>query len=434
MTNKAIEVHNIGKKYHIGTADTQVDTLAATVMNGFRSPLRRVRDLLRGNAGGANDLTQEFWAVQDVSFDVAHGEVVGIIGRNGAGKSTLLKILSRITTPTEGYAKVHGRVGSLLEVGTGFHQELTGRENVFLNGSILGMRRQEIAQKFDDIVDFAGVSQFIDTPVKHYSSGMRVRLGFAVAAFLEPEILVIDEVLSVGDAEFQKRSLGKMGEVSKSGRTVLFVSHNMAAVENLCSRGIVLEKGRMRFDGDASETVQEYLRNRDTLGVDLRDRTDREGSGEIRVTNISLRDKNGHPIDIVSSGQALDIVLEYEMTQPYERTDIITSLLVRTNLGTNLSLHHNRLAGVEYTHLPEKGQFILRIPKLPLNAGNFSLSYSLMHLSGYGGYIDRLEDAFELTVSEGDFFGSGEIPPSSHGVLLMDGTWLVEERNKEFSS
>jgi lipopolysaccharide transport system ATP-binding protein len=212
------------------------------------------------------------------------------------------------------------------------------------------MRRQEIAQKFDDIVDFAGVSQFIDTPVKHYSSGMRVRLGFAVAAFLEPEILVIDEVLSVGDAEFQKRSLGKMGEVSKSGRTVLFVSHNMAAVENLCSRGIVLEKGRMRFDGDASETVQEYLRNRDTLGVDLRDRTDREGSGEIRVTNISLRDKNGHPIDIVSSGQALDIVLEYEMTQPYERTDIITSLLVRTNLGTNLSLHHNRLAGVEYTH------------------------------------------------------------------------------------
>ena len=223
------------------------------------SPFRRAGRLLGGRATSAADLDQTFWALRDVSLEIKHGEIVGIIGRNGAGKSTLLKILSRITEPTEGHGEIHGRVGSLLEVGTGFHPELTGRENLFLNGAILGMRKAEIERKFDEIVAFAEIDKFIDTPVKHYSSGMYVRLAFAVAAHLEPEILLVDEVLAVGDAAFQKKCLGKMSEVSRGGRTVVFISHNMAAVENLCDKGILLEEGRVTFSGDMKQAVDRYL-------------------------------------------------------------------------------------------------------------------------------------------------------------------------------
>jgi lipopolysaccharide transport system ATP-binding protein len=222
------------------------------------APIRRVGKLLRGHASGASDLDETIWALRDVSFEVKRGEVIGIIGHNGAGKSTLLKILSRITEPTAGYADVSGRVGSLLEVGTGFHAELTGRENIFLSGAILGMKRAEIARKFDEIVSFAEIARFIDTPVKHYSTGMRVRLGFAVAAHLEPEILLIDEVLAVGDSRFQKKCLGKMGMVAQSGRTVLFVSHNMAAIRSLCDKGIVLARGRIAASDEVDTVVDAY--------------------------------------------------------------------------------------------------------------------------------------------------------------------------------
>lgn len=258
MSNHAIVVENLSKKFTIGGSSAPYQTFRESLMDAFTAPVRRATQLLRGNATAASDMSQIFWALQDVSFEVNHGEVIGIIGRNGAGKSTLLKILSRITEPTRGRALLHGRVGALLEVGTGFHPELTGRENIFLNGAILGMRRREIERKFDEIVVFADIEKFIDTPAKHYSSGMYMRLAFAVAAHLEPEILIVDEVLAVGDAEFQKKCLGKMGEVAKEGRTVILVSHQMNQIRKLCNRCLWLDRGKVRGYGPTQSTVGAY--------------------------------------------------------------------------------------------------------------------------------------------------------------------------------
>ena len=252
-----IEIHNLSKEYKIGRETRHDETLREVISRAVKAPLKALRN--SGNAIDADGF-RHFWALNDVSFDVPEGEVVGIIGGNGAGKSTLLKILARITDPTKGIVKIRGRMASLLEVGTGFHPELTGRENIFLNGATLGMRKAEITANFDEIVAFAEVEQFIDTPVKRYSSGMYVRLAFAVAAHLKPEILVVDEVLAVGDMAFQKKCLGKMSEVSRGGRTVLFVSHNMAAIENLCRRVIVLNKGKLAFDGATRDAIQHSLR------------------------------------------------------------------------------------------------------------------------------------------------------------------------------
>ncbi len=256
MSDIAIKVENISKRYRIGLKEELHDTFFGALASWVKYPLsnfRRVQKLSKFSGDGESE--DIIWALRDVSFEVKHGEVLGIIGKNGAGKSTLLKILCRITEPTSGNASIHGRVASLLEVGTGFHQELTGRENVFLNGAILGMTKIEIERKFDEIVDFSGVEKFIDTPVKRYSSGMRVRLAFAVAAHLEPEILLIDEVLAVGDVEFQKKCLGKMKDVAGEGRTVLFVSHNMAAINNLCKRGIVLSDGKIIYSGKTQDAI-----------------------------------------------------------------------------------------------------------------------------------------------------------------------------------
>jgi lipopolysaccharide transport system ATP-binding protein len=267
MSDLSIRVQQLGKQYRIGGPRARYRTIRETVMQAMHAPIRRVAGLLRGEASSAIDLETSFWALRDVSFEVKQGDVVGIIGRNGAGKSTLLKILSRITEPTEGYADLYGRIGSLLEVGTGFHPELTGRENIYLNGAILGMRRTEIDKKFDEIVDFAEIEKFLDTPVKFYSSGMYVRLAFSVAAHLEPEILLVDEVLAVGDAQFQKKCLGKMGDVAREGRTVLFVSHNMSAVISLCRRGLLLVNGSLKMDDEISRVVSEYTSNSELNGL-----------------------------------------------------------------------------------------------------------------------------------------------------------------------
>ena len=267
MGNIAVRVRGLGKHYKIGAAQAQKDNFREVVGDILTTPIRRMRNLFRGEAYGAAELSETIWALKDVSFEVQHGEVLGIIGHNGAGKSTLLKILSQITEPSEGVIELYGRVGALLEVGTGFHQELTGRENVYLNGAILGMSRAEIDRKFDEIVDFSGIEKFIDTPVKHYSSGMGLRLGFAVAAHLEPEILVVDEVLAVGDAEFQKKCLGKMNDVANTGRTVLFVSHNLVAIQQLCTRAIVLKGGMQKFLGKPQKAVKDYLKGEETDGL-----------------------------------------------------------------------------------------------------------------------------------------------------------------------
>jgi ABC-type polysaccharide/polyol phosphate transport system ATPase subunit len=291
MNDVAIRVEDLGKKYHIGGKEKSYTRIGDKAIDMISSPFRRMKRLLTGQSMSAADLDQIFWALNKVSFEIKQGEIVGVIGHNGAGKSTLLKILSRITEPTTGYADVFGRVGSLLEVGTGFHPELTGRENVFLNGSILGMRKAEINRKFDEIVDFAEIEQFIDTPVKHYSSGMYVRLAFSVAAHLDPEILLIDEVLAVGDVAFQKKSLGKMEDVSQQGRTVIFVSHNMNALQRLCPNSILLNHGRLIIQASTNEVVEQYLSTSSTTStkpnapIDLRNQK-RDGTKKVQFESL----------------------------------------------------------------------------------------------------------------------------------------------------
>lgn len=286
MPEPAIRASRLSKQYRIGAAQERYKTLRETISGFFVRPLRDTHGAAAGTPAGED----RFWALRDVSFEVGEGEIVGIIGRNGAGKSTLLKILSRITAPTEGEARIRGRVGSLLEVGTGFHPELTGRENVYLNGAILGMGKREIDRKFDEIVSFAEVERFIDTPVKHYSTGMYLRMAFSVAAYLEPEILLVDEVLAVGDAAFQKKCLGRMGDVVHQGRTVLFVSHNMAAMQSLCSRVILLEGGRVADDGPARRVVSRYLSDSCSAALEREwpDREEAPGNDKVRLRGARI--------------------------------------------------------------------------------------------------------------------------------------------------
>jgi lipopolysaccharide transport system ATP-binding protein len=315
MNNIAIRVRKLSKKYYIGRKQESYKTLRDTLADAFVAPFRKAGKLLRGQATGAAELDEIIWALQDVSFEINRGEVVGIIGGNGAGKSTLLRILSRITEPTRGSAEIRGRVGSLLEVGTGFHPELTGRENVYLNGTILGMMRTEITKKFDEIVSFSEMEKFIDTPVKHYSSGMYLRLAFAVAAHLETEIVFVDEVLAVGDARFQKRCITKMEDAGKEGRTVLFVSHNMPAITRLCKRTILLEEGRVLRDGPTKEVVSAYLRTQYGLaGVrEWDDPAASPGNDIVRMRAIRVRTEEGLLTDAVDIRKQIGIEIEYEV-------------------------------------------------------------------------------------------------------------------------
>jgi lipopolysaccharide transport system ATP-binding protein len=313
MGELAVRVEGLSKEYRLGGSRERYATLRDRVNKLASAPFRGLR-----SRGERSEQNPRFWALKDVSFEVRPGEVVGIIGRNGAGKSTLLKILSRITEPTEGEVDINGRVGSLLEVGTGFHPELSGRENVYLNGAILGMRRTEITRKFDEIVAFAEVEKFIDTPVKHYSSGMYMRLAFAVAAHLEPEILIVDEVLAVGDAEFQKKCLGKMGDAAKGGRTVLFVSHNMSAVQSLCSRAIVLRAGRAAFDGATAEVMPVYLDQPENLQAEWHD--DRTGAakptGDVRLVGVRVRRADGPVVGRLAAFEPFEIEIDYSVSRP----------------------------------------------------------------------------------------------------------------------
>lgn len=317
VSERAIRVERLGKKYHIGAVQPRYVAFRDKLASAVAAPVRRAGKLLRGQATGAAELDEVIWALKGVSFGVREGEVVGVIGRNGAGKSTLLKVLSRITEPTEGFAEIRGRVGSLLEVGTGFHPELTGRENIYLNGAILGMRREEIERKFDEIVEFAETRRFLDTPVKHYSSGMRVRLAFAVAAHFEPEILIVDEVLSVGDAGFQRKSLGKMGQVARAGRTVLFVSHNMAAITRLCERAILLEQGRIVMDGPSEKVVSAYLGS--GLGISaIREWPDADsapGKEGARMRAVRVRDDKGRISDAIDIRRPVTLEIELEVLE-----------------------------------------------------------------------------------------------------------------------
>ena len=316
MNNIAIRAEGLSKKFHIGRLQKKRNTLRDTLANAFVSPFRKAGKLLRGQATGAAELDEMIWALKDVSFEIKQGEVVGIIGSNGAGKSTLLKILSRITDPTTGFAEIHGRVASLLEVGTGFHSELTGRENTYLNGVILGMKRNEIDRKFDEIVAFADVEKFIDTPVKHYSSGMYLRLAFAVAAHLEPEILIVDEVLAVGDASFQKKCLNKMQDVGQEGRTVLFVSHSMPAITRLCPRTILLNNGKVLADGPSHEVVSVYMGSeKGTKAERIWQPEQVDGDEVVRLYSVRVLSESGCVSDVIDIRQSVTIEMEYEVFQ-----------------------------------------------------------------------------------------------------------------------
>jgi len=318
MNNVAVSVDNLYKRYYIGKRPDRYSTLRDTVVKVLATPLRRAKKLLRGQATGAAELDEAIWALNGVSFEVRHGEILGIIGANGAGKSTLLKILSRITEPTKGRVDIHGRVGSLLEVGTGFHHELTGQENIYLNGAILGMTKKEIKQKFDEIVAFAEVEKFIYTPVKHYSSGMYLRLAFAVAAHLDPEILIVDEVLAVGDARFQAKCLQKMQDVGSQGRTVLFVSHNLRAITQLCHRTILLNDGTVVRDGPPSEVVSAYL-NSEVQATSQRVWTDPATAprGEVaQLHAVRVRTCDGDVTDLIDIRQPVGIEMEYQVLKP----------------------------------------------------------------------------------------------------------------------
>lgn len=366
MSDVAIRVEEVSKKYKIGVLKRRHNTLRDHIVDSVSSLFRR-QSSMDDEAGGM------IWAVKDVSFEVKHGEVLGIIGRNGAGKSTLLKILSRITEPTIGRCEIYGRVGSLLEVGTGFHSELTGRENIYLNGAILGMKKSEIERKFDEIVSFAEVEQFIDTPVKRYSSGMHMRLAFSVAAHLEPEILIIDEVLAVGDVSFQNKCLGKMGDVASQGRTVLFVSHNMGAVANLCQTGIWMNHGQVVKHGDAGAVIGEYLKST-TLEENQSSFAKREGTGEARLIDARLVDSDGCLRDTFSMGETIVAELDIEFFRPFP--GIYMSLDVK-RAETGLGVLH--LTTTDSGFNPEQvtvgtHRFRVEIPNCMLYPGSYKIA------------------------------------------------------------
>jgi lipopolysaccharide transport system ATP-binding protein len=410
-SERAISIRRVGKKYTIRHDYTAPTTLAEAIVRRIQHPFARAE-------------REQFWALKDVSFDVAQGEVLGLIGSNGAGKSTLLKILSRITEMSEGEVDIYGRVGSLLEVGTGFNQELTGRENIFLNGAILGMTRSEIRSQFDAIVAFAGVERFLDTPVKHYSSGMYVRLAFAVAAHLRSEILIVDEVLAVGDVEFQRKCLGKMRDVATDGRTVLLVSHNMAAVGSLCSRAVMLRGGRVAFVGDVGEAIAAYSAHEESLLVgDLRERHDRTGSGDIRAVSISLASPDGSLTRAVRFAQPFDIIVEYEARTPLAH--VLISVSINMLDGTRLATLSSGFRDEAFPVSKGPGTFACRVPALSLRPDTYSID---VFVHSHHAFYDYVERAFTFDVAPHDVYGTGRVPQRSEGALITDYHWRTVER------
>ncbi|MBX3345040.1 MAG: ABC transporter ATP-binding protein [Nitrospira sp.] len=410
MGSVAIRAEGLSKHYRLG-AGVQHNTLRDQVMH-------RLKSLTRWGAG-QSETDPSFWAVNDISFEVQHGEVLGIIGHNGAGKSTLLKILSRITQPTRGTADIYGRVSSLLEVGTGFHSELTGRENIFLNAAMLGMRRQEVRRKFDEILAFSGVEQFIDTPVKRYSSGMYVRLAFAVAAHLEPEILIVDEVLAVGDASFQQKCLGKMEEVSRSGRTVLIVSHNMTIIEGLCERAILLEKGRIARMGKTHTVVEGYADAiRTQASTAIEDREDRVGLGEILLTKIELLDGARHAVAAAITGRDIIIRMHYRCAEQKEFRNCRVSISVNGRKGQDLFVLSTDIVDPTPLTLKGTGYVDFIVPELPLTGGAY---FFQSYIESNGQAQDWIKNVAPFPVLDADYYGTGNLCPpgwEANGVLV----------------
>ncbi|MBV9268745.1 MAG: ABC transporter ATP-binding protein [Acidobacteriaceae bacterium] len=425
MSEIAIHAEGLSKRYRIGACEsyqTLRDSLTKAVKAAFRKP-----------KGSSSEDT--IWAVKDASFEIRQGDVVGIIGRNGAGKSTLLKVLSRITTPTEGRAVIHGRVGSLLEIGTGFHPELTGRENIFLNGAILGMSKVEIRSRFDEIVAFSEVEKFLDTPVKHYSSGMHVRLAFAIAAHLEPEILIVDEVLAVGDMTFQKKCLGKMNDVSRGGRTVVFVSHSMAAVENLCRRGIVMDRGHLVFDGSMRDAAQYYFGSVSTIRdsgdhiFDLINAGHRVFKVRKLLKRVELYTTGDQPANEgVRMGERLKIRVHFELPCLTDNFNI--------GIGFN-NIFGQRIFTAYSIYEPDRSHgersgpqvFVCDISSFTLTPGTYTV---WIWLDVRNTEVDSIEDALQFDVIESDFYGTGRLPTS--GMFVLEHRWTLDHHGVELEN
>jgi lipopolysaccharide transport system ATP-binding protein len=436
MSDTVIQIDRVSKHYRLGSIGAK--TLSGDLsrrwakLRGKPDPSTKIGQPATGNGSGAEaNVSDELWALRDVSFEVKQGEVMGIIGRNGAGKSTLLKILSRVTGPTSGEVRVKGRIASLLEVGTGFHPELTGRENVFLNGAILGMRNAEIRAKFDEIVDFSGVEQFIDTPVKRYSSGMTVRLAFAVAAYLDPEILIIDEVLAVGDAEFQKKCLGKMSAVAKGGRTVLFVSHNMAAVQNLCTGAIVLLSGEVKFHGEARDAIGFYINETDQ-SAETKESEDLTGRkrptwASPYIVEAHTLDANGIPCS--SFDLASDLVVKMTVRCPVSamiRQPVMGVVINHAVFGPVAGVNM-RMTGSDY----RKGRFenfsmVCRIGSMPFLQGNYTID---LWLGDGPRDVDAVSGCLRIQVVGTDIYGSGKLPNANLGVTFLNADWEVNNNS-----
>lgn len=412
----AILAENLSKQYQLGQLHRE-DLFSQVVLQWLR----------RSSSQRTPNSERSIWAVRDISLRVDEGEVVGLIGRNGAGKSTLLKILSRITYPTSGKLDIRGRVASLLEVGTGFHGELSGRENIFLNGSILGMKQKEVAKKLDAIVEFAGVEKFLDTPVKRYSSGMYLRLGFAVAAHLEPHVLIVDEVLAVGDAGFQKKCLNLMSELRNGGRTVLFVSHNMAAVENLCSRVMWIDNGQVRQNGPAKQVIESYMSTfaeGAQVSVDLNGATNRQGNGEVRFTRAEFLNTSGVPLRLVRSGDAITLRLSYhaekDVSAPIFEASITTdSGMLITKFSTTIDYEISSLA-------PGDGFIDLHIPCFAFQPGRYYLSLSLKTSERI--LYDVLDYCLQYEVETSNYFQTGKGISSEFGLIFLPWRWELQAR------
>jgi lipopolysaccharide transport system ATP-binding protein len=394
----AIVVQGLGKQYRIGGRRDSFPTLRDSIVRAAKGSFRRLRTAVHNEA--VERKADWIWALRDVSFEVNRGEVLGIVGRNGAGKSTLLKILSRITDPTRGWADIHGRVGSMLEVGTGFHPELTGRENVYLNGSILGMKKVEIDRKFDEIVEFSGVADFLDTPIKHYSSGMSVRLAFAVAAYLEPDILIVDEVLAVGDADFQRKCLAKMAKASGEGRTVLFVSHNMGLIQSLCKRAILLRNGTVHADDAAFNAVSIYLRGlEEAASASLLTRTDRGGKGMSRLVRIEIVMESNTPVRSLVVGRSARFV--------FHVSDVLRgmscSFRIYDRLGRPVTYFDSMMSAAEGRNKsPYPDAFVCETDELTLAPGRYRINAAIML---NGELQDHLEGAHVFEVEPGELRG-----------------------------
>ena len=414
MKDIILKAENISKQYRLGQVGT--GTLSHDLnrwwhqVRGKEDPYLKIGDTNDRSTKGESDYV---WALQDINFEVERGEVLGIIGKNGAGKSTLLKILSRVTAPTTGNIKFGGRVASLLEVGTGFNGEMTGRENIYLNGAILGMTKKEIASKIDEIIEFSGCERYIDTPVKRYSSGMTVRLAFAVAAFLEPEILIIDEVLAVGDAEFQKKAIGKMQDISRQGgRTVLFVSHNMAAVKSLCTRGIVLENGKVVFEGGIDQTISKYLQA-EKVNIKLKDIKIRTGNKKVLFENVKVfgAEESVTPI----TGGEMTILFEIENGEMLDSKNIRFDMRIEDNFGQRLAWVSSSLKEIE--NINNTNQIRLTFLKNPFDKGVY---FATIYLGVNNEDADLIENAFSFEVEEGDYFLPGKKIPQGQSKLFVN--------------